>query len=197
MQHAADSKHCRNCGTPYEYEADLPRAPRPLPLPELRPRAARPAVAATRVELDGMSRLAVELRTPEGALRAAPAAARPLQRLQRRCRRRHGRSSSACRSPPSATRSRASAAPSGGSRRSRSTGGGVSILLIKNPAGANEVLRTLLLEEGGSTSGSPSTTASPTGATSPGSGTPTSRCSPAACGGSPAPARAPRRWPCG
>ena len=56
----------------------------------------------------------------------------------------------------------------------------VSILLIKNPAGANEVLRTLRLEAGGgggSTSGSRSTTGSPTAATSPGSGTPTSSCS--------------------
>ena len=68
----------------------------------------------------------------------------------------------------------------------------VSILLIKNPAGANEVLRTLRLEAeraatAGSTSGSRSTTGSPTAATSPGSGTPTSSCSPAPCAGSSAP----------
>ena len=37
---------------------------------------------------------------------------------------------------------------SAASRRSRSTGNPVSILLIKNPAGANEVLRTLRLEAG-------------------------------------------------
>ena len=76
--------------------------------------------------------------------------------------------------------------PSAGSRRSRSATAPVSILLIKNPAGANEVLRTLQLEAGerraGSTSGSRSTTGSPTAATSPGSGTPTSSCSPAPCG---------------
>ena len=76
----------------------------------------------------------------------------------------------------------------------------VSILLIKNPAGANEVLRTLRLEAGeraASTSGSRSTTGSPTAATSPGSGTPTSSCSPAACAASSAPARGRRRWRCG
>ena len=59
MQHAADSKHCRNCGTRLRVRGDLPRPPGPLPLPELRPRA-RPApqVAATEVRLDGMTRLA-------------------------------------------------------------------------------------------------------------------------------------------
>ena len=88
-------------------------------------------------------------------------------------------------------------------------GGGkpVSILLIKNPAGANEVLRTLRLEAGErarSTSGSRSTTGSPTAATSPGSGTPTSSCSPDAvrrvvCAGTRAPEMALRLkyagWP--
>ena len=76
----------------------------------------------------------------------------------------------------------------------------VSILLIKNPAGANEVLRTLRLEAeraSRSTSGSRSTTGSPTAATSPGSGTPTSSCWRAACGGSSAPAPGRRRWRCG
>ena len=76
-------------------------------------------------------------------------------------------------------------------------GTAVSILLIKNPAGANEVLRTLLLEADGddrppaSTSGSRSTTGSPTDATSPGSGTPTSSCSPVTSAGWSAPARGP------
>ena len=42
-----------------------------------------------------------------------------------------------------------------------------------------------------------STTTSPTGATSPGSGTPTSSCSPRACAASPARERAPPSSPCG
>ena len=58
----------------------------------------------------------------------------------------------------------------------------LSILLVKNPAGANEVLRTLRSRAASTTSSPCSTTTSPTGATSRGSGTPTSRCSPAACG---------------
>ena len=86
----------------------------------------------------------------------------------------------------------------------------VSILLIKNPAGANEVLRTLRLENKapqqrrgsatprrGSTSGSRSTTGSPTAATSPGSGTPTSSCSPGPRAGSSAPGPGRLRSRCG
>ena len=40
-QHAADSKHCRRCGHAVRVRGRLPRPPRPLPLPELRPRRAR------------------------------------------------------------------------------------------------------------------------------------------------------------
>ena len=60
----------------------------------------------------------------------------------------------------------------------------VSILLIKNPAGANEVLRTLLLESAGGDAGDglhlwiALNDGSPTDGTSPGSGMPTSSCSP-------------------
>ena len=73
----------------------------------------------------------------------------------------------------------------------------LSILLVKNPAGANEVLRTLALEEGEHDLLASSTTTSPTAATSRGSGTRTSSCSPRACGARSAPARAPPRWRCG
>ena len=91
-----------------------------------------------------------------------------------------------------ARRSRAIEAAFGRVETIEVAGEPVSILLIKNPAGANEVLRTLRLEaerdgDAGSTSGSRSTTGSPTAATSPGSGTPTSSCSPARCAASSAP----------
>ena len=81
------------------------------------------------------------------SLRAA--APRPLQRLQRPRRARRRPSSSA--STPQRIAGRAGrrcAPPSAGSRRSTVGGTPVSILLIKNPAGANEVLRTLRLEAG-------------------------------------------------
>ena len=56
-----------------------------------------------------------------------------------------------------------------------------AILLVKNPAGANEVLRMLALEPGEHDVLAVLNDASRTAATSPGSGTPTSRCSPRAC----------------
>src|ERR687894_96485 len=63
LQHAADSKSCRNCGGPYEYEASYlahlgryrcPRCGRVRP---------EPAVAAERVTLHGMAGTDVSLRT--------------------------------------------------------------------------------------------------------------------------------------
>ena len=149
LQHAADSKHCRNCGAPYVYDAVLPRPPRPLPLPQLRARAARsPSVVAERVQLDGMRGADVTLSTPAGSAGPAPARSRA--------------------STTSTTRSAAAAlalelgAPLDTVRSALEGFGGafgrvetiavdgrpVSILLVKNPAGANEVLRTLTLEDG-------------------------------------------------
>ena len=68
MQHAADSKHCRNCGSAYEYEAIYLGHLGRYRCPNCGRERPRPAVAATRVELDGMSGSLVDLRTPEGEL---------------------------------------------------------------------------------------------------------------------------------
>ena len=147
MQHAADSKHCRNCGHPYEYEAvylghlgryRCPNCGRTRPTPD---------VAATRVELEGMDGSRLTLRTPSGEIElrlplpglynvynAVAAAATALElRL------------------PLATVGEALEGFSGAFGRVETIavdGRQVSILLIKNPAGANEVLRTLMLEDG-------------------------------------------------
>ena len=127
---------------------DLPRPPRPLPLPQLRPRAAR------------------RRRSPPRAC-----ARRHARLARRRCAPRRGRSSSPSPSPASTTSTTRSPPPpprSSWACRSATVGealegfGGafgrvetipvdgraVSILLVKNPAGANEVLRTLTLEDG-------------------------------------------------
>src|SRR5215207_9157099 len=125
MQHAADSKHCPNCG-------------------RTRP---EPQVAATSVTLDGMKGSRVELRTPQGELRlelrlpglynvynAVAAAATALEL-----------------GVPLATVGEALEGFGGAFGRVETIavdGRQVSILLIKNPAGANEVLRTLTLEDG-------------------------------------------------
>ena len=205
LQHAHDAKHCRRCGAPLRLRARLRRPPRPLRVPELRRRPARARRrrdrdraardAAARGRRSARPRASCELELPLPGLYnvynalaalAAGAAARG------RARARPGRAGARSRRP------------SGGSRRSTVAGRPVSILLIKNPAGANEVLRTLRLEAAdrartapGSTSGSRSTTGSPTAATSPGSGTPTSSCSPGAarrvvCAGTRAPEMAVR-----
>jgi lipid II isoglutaminyl synthase (glutamine-hydrolysing) len=147
MQHAADSKHCRNCGAAYAYEAiylghlgryRCPNCGRERPAPQ---------VAATQVQLDGMSGSHVKLRTPQGALElelplpglynvynAVAAAATALEL-----------------GVPLATVDEALEGFGGAFGRVETIpmdGRGVSILLIKNPAGANEVLRTLTLEDG-------------------------------------------------
>jgi len=146
MQHAADSKHCRNCGHAYEYEAvymghmgryRCPNCGRARPAPD---------VAATRVYLDGMEASRIELRTPQGALslrlplpglynvyNAVAAAATALEL-----------------GVPLGTVAEALEGFGGAFGRVETIpvdGRRVSILLIKNPAGANEVLRTLTLED--------------------------------------------------
>jgi UDP-N-acetylmuramyl tripeptide synthase len=147
MQHAADSKHCRNCGAAYAYDAvylghlgryRCPNCGRERPAPQ---------VAASEVRLDGMTGSHVRLKTPRGTLEldlplpglynvynAVAAAATALELGV----------------PPSVVGEalegfggafgRVETIPMAGRR--------VSILLIKNPAGANEVLRTLTLEDG-------------------------------------------------
>jgi lipid II isoglutaminyl synthase (glutamine-hydrolysing) len=147
MQHAADSKHCRNCGHAYEYEAvylghlgryQCPNCGRARP---------EPAVAATRVELEGMDGSRLTLSTPSGEIElrlplpglynvynAVAAAATALEL-----------------GVPLATFGEALEGFGGAFGRVETIaveGRQLSILLIKNPAGANEVLRTLTLEDG-------------------------------------------------
>jgi lipid II isoglutaminyl synthase (glutamine-hydrolysing) len=147
LQHAADSKHCRNCGTPYDYEAvylghlgryRCPNCGRQRPEPE---------VVAERVVLEGMSGSQVSLRTPAGTAElrlplpglynvynAVAAAAAALEL---------GASLEDVKASLEAQ-----AAAFGRVETIPMEGRDVSILLIKNPAGANEVLRTLTLEDG-------------------------------------------------
>src|SRR3954447_13197442 len=147
LQHAADSKHCRNCGHAYEYEAiylgHLGRYRCPN-CGRARPEA---AVAAERVRLNGMKGSEIDVRTPAGRLTvklplpglynvynalAAAAAAIALGASLEHVR--------AGLEEMSAVFGRVERIPIDGRL--------VSILLVKNPAGANEVLRTLTLEDG-------------------------------------------------
>ena len=132
---------------PLRLRGRLRRPPRRLSLPGLRPRAAR---ARRRGAVDrpaGARRVGLRPRHAGRHGAGAAAAARPLQRLQRPRRRRRPRSRSTRRS----TRSRAGlgtfTAAFGRFERIEAGDRQILMLLIKNPAGANEAIRTL--EEGG------------------------------------------------
>jgi len=147
MQHAADSKHCRNCGHAYGYEAiylghmgryRCPNCGRERPTPQ---------VAATRVELDGMTGSRVELRTPHGPL----ALRLPLPGLYNVYNAVAAAATALELGVPLTAVGEALEAFSGAFGRVETiavAGRQMSILLVKNPAGANEVLRTLTLEDG-------------------------------------------------
>ena len=145
MQHASDSKHCRRCGAAYVYDVvylghlgryECPRCGRERPAP---------SVAAERIALSGTRGASFELVTPAGragvelplpglynvynALGAAAlclglgvgldAVVDGLHQVQ---------------------------AAFGRAERMAIDGVEVQMLLVKNPAGANEILRTLILE---------------------------------------------------
>jgi lipid II isoglutaminyl synthase (glutamine-hydrolysing) len=149
LQHAADSKHCRNCGTAYVYDAvylghlgryRCPGCGRERPAPD---------VVAERVALDGMTGAEVTIRTPQGAFDARL----PLPGLYNVY---NAVAATALALELGATLDDVRTALEGfGGAFGRvetiqipAPGGStrpVSILLIKNPAGANEVLRTLTL----------------------------------------------------
>ncbi len=148
LQHAHDAKHCRRCGAPYSYARSFMGHLGHYTCPNCGADRPAPDVVATRVELDGMRGSTVEARTPAGDVEvrlplpglynvynalAALASALEL-----------GIALDVAVRGIEATESafgRVETIPMGDQR--------LSILLIKNPAGANEVLRTLRLEAGG------------------------------------------------
>jgi lipid II isoglutaminyl synthase (glutamine-hydrolysing) len=145
LQHAHDAKYCRRCGAPYVYDRAFVGHLGHYSCPDCDAGRPAPDVAATEIELHGISGSRVHVTTPEGdleialplpglynvynALAAVTAGLRsgvPLEHI------REGLES---------TR-----AIFGRVETIEVSGKPVSILLIKNPAGANEVLRTLRLE---------------------------------------------------
>ena len=145
LQHAFDAKHCRRCGHPYAYERAFVGHLGHYACPGCGSARPEPEVAATAIELRGMRGSAVTVRTPAGELRlelslpglynvynalAAIAAGLQLGVEPERI--------AAALSEARGAFGRVETIPVEGKD--------VSILLIKNPAGANEVLRTLRLE---------------------------------------------------
>jgi lipid II isoglutaminyl synthase (glutamine-hydrolysing) len=147
MQHAADSKHCRNCGHPYAYEAIYLGHMGRYRCPNCGRERPSPQVAATKVRLDGMTGSSIELRTPHGPL----AVRLPLPGLYNVYNAVAAAATALELGVPLATVGEALEGFSGAFGRVETIamdGRQVSILLVKNPAGANEVLRTLTLDDG-------------------------------------------------
>jgi len=147
MQHAADSKHCRRCGHAYAYAAvylghlgryRCPQCGRERPVP---------TVAAERIALDGTRAAAFALRTPEGSADVAlplPGLYNVYNALG---------AAALCRAlgvvlDDVAAGLAGVTAAFGRAETIALDGRALAILLVKNPAGANEVLRTLALEAG-------------------------------------------------
>ncbi len=147
LQHAFDAKHCRRCGRPYAYERAFVGHLGHYSCPGCGAERPRPDVAATEIELHGMDGSSTVVRTPAGELRlelplpglynvynalAAVAAGLRLGVEPERI--------AAALGEMRAAFGRVETIEVGSVP--------VSILLVKNPAGANEVLRTLRLEAG-------------------------------------------------
>ena len=145
LQHAHDAKHCRRCGAPYSYERafvghlghySCPNCDADRPLPD---------VAATAIRLDGMRGSDVDITTPAGPLHVRL----PLPGLYNVY---NALAAIAAALDLGVTAEQAIGgleqveAAFGRVETVAVAGTPVSILLIKNPAGANEVLRTLGLE---------------------------------------------------
>ena len=147
LQHASDSKHCRRCGHAYVYEVAYLGHLGRYHCPHCGARRPRPAVAARAVALQGIRSAAFTLDTPAGERRvelplpglynvynALAAAALTL---------------SLGVDLDTVAAGLAAVEPAFGRAETVLLGGRpTSILLVKNPAGANEVLRTLTLEGG-------------------------------------------------
>ncbi|HEY7256700.1 MAG TPA: Mur ligase family protein [Solirubrobacterales bacterium] len=148
LQHAFDAKHCRRCGHPYAYELAFVGHLGHYSCPNCGAERPAPEVVATRIALRGMEGSTVEVRSPAGELRlelplpglynvynalAAVAAGLELGAAVERI--------------PAALAGARSAF--GRVETIEVAGKRASILLIKNPAGTNEVLRTLRLEDDG------------------------------------------------
>ncbi len=147
MQHAADSKHCRNCGAVFAYEAIYLGHLGRYHCPSCGRRRPEPSIAAQHIRLHGTRSASFELHTPQGYAEVSL----PLPGLYNVY---NALGAAALCLSLGLTLSQVSdglgAVSAAFGRAERITIGDreLSILLIKNPAGANEILRTLTLEPG-------------------------------------------------
>jgi UDP-N-acetylmuramyl tripeptide synthase len=145
LQHAFDAKHCRRCGAPYSYERAFVGHLGHYACPNCEADRPSPDVYATEIELRGIEGSSFTVTTPGGTMRLslplpglynvynALAAVAAGQRL--------GLGEAEISAGLEVVK-----AVFGRVETIDVEGRKLSILLIKNPAGANEVLRTLALE---------------------------------------------------
>ena len=147
LQHASDSKHCRRCGHAYVYEAAYMGHLGRYHCPNCGNRRPAPSVAAESVQLRGIRSAAFTLRAPQGSTRVElplPGLYNVYNALG---------AAALCLALgvelPTVAAGLGAVEPAFGRAETVDLGGRpTSILLVKNPAGANEVLRTLALEGG-------------------------------------------------
>jgi lipid II isoglutaminyl synthase (glutamine-hydrolysing) len=147
LEHAFDAKHCRRCGASYTYSVAYLGHLGDYRCERCGHARPSPAVAAERVVLRGMSGSQVSFRTPLGPFEASL----PLPGLYNvynalaatACCLELGLSLAQIRAGLESSR-----AAFGRAEQIKVGGRELSILLIKNPAGANEVFRTLAAGNG-------------------------------------------------
>jgi UDP-N-acetylmuramyl tripeptide synthase len=151
QEHAFDAKHCRRCGHMYRYHAAYLGHLGDYECPACGNRRPAPGVLARRVELDGMSGSRVSVETPAGPFELSL----PLPGLYNVY---NALAATACClqagiSLDAIEAGLESVAAAFGRAETIVVGGRpLSILLIKNPAGANEVFRTLTARRNGASS---------------------------------------------
>jgi lipid II isoglutaminyl synthase (glutamine-hydrolysing) len=147
MQHASDSKHCRRCGAAYSYEAIYLGHLGLYRCPSCGQERPAPTIGAQQISLDGTRGASFRLQTPTESIMVKL----PLPGLYNVYNALGAAALCLELDTPSATVAAGLGgviAAFGRAERVRIGACELSILLVKNPAGANEILRTLALESG-------------------------------------------------
>jgi UDP-N-acetylmuramyl tripeptide synthase len=148
LQHASDAKHCRRCGHPYSYKRAFVGHLGHYSCPNCGAERPEPDVAATAIELRGMAGSRVAVRLPAGEPIELELPLPGLYNVY------NALAAIAAGLELGVEPGRIAVALAGvraafGRVETIDVGDKpLSILLVKNPAGANEVLRTLRLEAG-------------------------------------------------
>ncbi|HEX8158852.1 MAG TPA: MurT ligase domain-containing protein [Solirubrobacteraceae bacterium] len=147
LAHASDSKHCRRCGAPYVYDAIYMGHLGRYHCPNGDARRPEPDVSASAVVLDGTRAARFELSM--AGERASVALPLPgLYNVYNALAAAALTGALGVALPDIVAGLEATKAAFGRAETVRIGGRHLAILLVKNPAGANEVLRTLALDDG-------------------------------------------------